>query len=199
MAAPFRSVWKIPLIMAVFTLVAATSSFAEKITLDTVMPQNLDRSGAYVIGDIDANLTVTGTSSEGPATQHWTILFHTIPWTAPKTGSIFITWHNPGVGVVAAESVGGSVWLILGFSIGIDDECANPVFLWIPPPSDRRPRVLFYPPIVATFYVTQGTEYTISLRYRSLITYTGAVFAETSLLNDSGKRSIIEIEYVSNA
>ena len=164
----------------------ATSSIAEEIRLTNIIPEAAVFS-TYVIGDIDADLTI----NEGNADWTWTT-FHTIPWVAPRSGMILIIWHHPGVSVSApaagASGIGTVVFSVeLSGNSGIlntgiaEEEINRFIDGYVP-----------WIPIVDRFSVVQGTPYTIDLQY--IARHFSNLEAE--LLNSPGKRSIIEITYV---
>jgi len=165
-------------------------SLAEEINLTSIMPEvATSSSGTYLIGDIDAALTITEGSPEGMTT------FHTILWEAPLSGPILLTWHHPGLNV-SAVGPGGVGWGLVNFAVRLNETAGLPGttralyarhfldgFLPIPPISDV---------FAGTLAVEQGVEYTIDLQYL----YSWFNNLEAELLNTPGKRSIIEITYV---
>jgi len=158
-AASFRSVWKMPLIMAVFTLIAATSSFAGEVTLTTIVPD----SGEYVYGRCP--------SGGGGETWIWEstaepVLSGAVYWKAPKTGTILVTWHLPRLLIMAqGETPGGS----FGFFARLD---GMPGAFDALRRDDHLAAVcdvgqgnVFYQPLVDKWAVTKGVQYEITLYY----------------------------------
>jgi len=186
----FKLVRNLPLAIVVFTLVAATPSSAEEITLTTIVTKQYT-SGTYVMGGIylAAELIFTEPS---PAGEDY-VTFYTRPWTASRSGIVLIKWHHPGVHVWPRPIPGSAASGDLSFSIKLDD---TPGILGTTQSFTNIARFpetdFFCSPIIDAFDVTQGDEYDIDLQYRAQ----NFINCKVSLMNDLGKGSIIEIEYL---
>jgi len=173
------------LTVAVIIVFIAALSPAEEITLTTYMRNQLD---TYVIGDINAPLTVI--ASSGGLTTIVPIDPNPISWTAPRSGTILVTWYHPGVYVSAlAGTPSGS----LGFSMNLNGtQGAFGTLRFMENIARYNDREIYYPPIVDSFTVTRETEYEINLQYEAVSFANLAV----ELMSDPGRRSIIEIKYI---
>ena len=171
----------------------ATLSFAEEVVFTSIMPELETKvaasSGTYAIVNIDAELTVTNNSPAVPTT------FHTIPWKAPRSGPILLTWHSPGLNVVAADPIMAG-WGHLNFRV----ELSGKKGIIATSRSLYQTRYFLggflpIPPISDGFIVKQGVDYDIELRYWASLFQN----LQAELLNAPGKRSIIEITYLHDA
>ena len=188
MATLLKLVRNLTLVVAIFVRVMIMSSFAEEIVLDvdTIMPPQ-SRGSTYVIGDIDANVTIDVSSPNLTFTT-----FHSIPWTAPRSGRVLIIWHHPGVNI---KQTGVGPEGHLGFAVALDGEQSSVGNLRVASTVGRfHSGGLFYFPCYEVFdtgEVTQGNVYSIDLQYVAI----GLTDLEVSLENGPGEGSIIEIEY----
>ena len=184
----FKLVRNLPLAIVAFTLVATMPSPAEEVTLSTIVTKQY-ASGTYVIGGLYLPEELFFAEQEDYIPLDYTIK----PWTALRSGTVLVKWHHPGVHVWPRPVSGDAASGDLSFSIKLNDE---PGILGTSTTFTNIARFLetdfFCSPIIDFFEVTRGTKYYIDLQYRAQ----NVVNCKVSLLNDPGKGSIIEIEYL---
>ena len=177
-----------------FLLIATTSSLAGEVTLKTIMPKrNPAASKVFVIGGIYAHLLVN--DSETPNDRVFREC-HSVPWVAPESGIVHITWYHPGLNITSAPP--GTSGSILGFGLKLNGASGKfSVNLPIYNISRYSGGYVLYQPIVERFEgIQQGTAYDIQFVYQSV----GFDDFSAELLDDNplliGGQSIIKIEYI---
>ena len=186
MAALFKVARNLPLVIAALVLIATTSSIAQEVTFTTIMPQAPYRFNSNPLYVNSGVITVTESTLE-PTT------FCTVPlnWTAPKNGTILVTWHYPGfyyhestilpiTGDVGFSMKANGVQGLLGTVRSVTN-IAN-----------RGGGGCAVPPIVDAFSVTRGTEYIFELQYHAQNFFNCTI----NLKNNSSHGFMIDIKYI---